>query len=242
MLNKLYSQTLNMVSSFSIARCREIVFNLQYAEITQPEKFKVFEGLGVELKDFMPKPKIVVPRRQRVSSKSRSSSSQPGDESKKKDKKKDPKSKAAEDILAIQSPSSLQAAMFDWASLPKVKEPFLPPKLLSDSEYTLVLDLDETLIHFIQNEEDSFFLIRPGCQQFLKELSAHFELVIFTAAMQDYADTVIDSIDPERLIRHRLYRQHTTFSNGQIVKDLNRIGRDITKAIIVDNVSENFCN
>ena len=32
--------------------------------------------------------------------------------------------------------------------LPKVKPPYLPPKALGMSPYTLVLDLDETLIHF----------------------------------------------------------------------------------------------
>ena len=73
--------------------------------------------------------------------------------------------------------------MFDWDSLPKVRAPFLPKKLETDSPYTLVLDLDETLIHFMQNESDNFFMIRPGCQQFLAELAEHFEIVIFTAAM-----------------------------------------------------------
>ena len=53
---------------------------------------------------------------------------------------------------------------------------------------------------------------------------------------------MIDSIDPEKYIKHRLYRQHTTFSNGSIIKDLMKIGRDIQKSVIVDNVSENFCN
>lgn len=33
-------------------------------------------------------------------------------------------------------------------SLPKVKAPFLP-KNTSEKQYTLVLDLDETLIHFV---------------------------------------------------------------------------------------------
>jgi TFIIF-interacting CTD phosphatase-like protein len=39
----------------------------------------------------------------------------------------------------------------------------------------------------------------------------HYELIIFTAAMQDYADWVIDNLDPVkskigRLIDFRLYR------------------------------------
>jgi len=40
------------------------------------------------------------------------------------------------------------AAQLNLAALPKVKAPFLPPNT-SDKQYTLVLDLDETLIHFV---------------------------------------------------------------------------------------------
>jgi CTD small phosphatase-like protein 2 len=69
--------------------------------------------------------------------------------------------------------------------LPKVKAPFLPPSE-SKSKYTLVLDLDETLIHFVdlqQQGQASFFRIRPFCMQFLEELSKIYEIVIFTAGM-----------------------------------------------------------
>jgi TFIIF-interacting CTD phosphatase-like protein len=70
-----------------------------------------------------------------------------------------------------------------------------------ESPYTLVLDLDETLIHFVsgvaqddeenglnehmdtEGENDFFYMVRPFCNKFLTELSKHFELVIFTAAM-----------------------------------------------------------
>ncbi len=59
-----------------------------------------------------------------------------------------------------------------------------------------MLDMDETLIHYYENNGDGAFRVRPGCQQFLKEMSELYEVGIFTAAMQDYADWVLDSIDP----------------------------------------------
>lgn len=63
---------------------------------------------------------------------------------------------------------------------------------------------------------------------------------MFTAAVKDYADWILDRIDPGRLIAYRLYRHHTQPQNGVYVKDLSRLGRDLARVIIVDNNAENF--
>lgn len=73
-----------------------------------------------------------------------------------------------------------------------MKTPFLPPRTVNESPYCLVLDLDETLIHYVENGADSYFLVRPYCIEFLDELSKYFEIVVFTAAVKEYADWVID--------------------------------------------------
>ena len=75
-----------------------------------------------------------------------------------------------------------------------------------------MLDLDETLIHYVDNGPDSYFLVRPYCMEFLEQLSKYYEIVVFTAGVQEYADWVIDQIDPDRFIKHRLYREHTIIS------------------------------
>jgi CTD small phosphatase-like protein 2 len=67
-----------------------------------------------------------------------------------------------------------------------------------------------------------------------------YEIVIFTAAMQDYADWVLNQIDKAKRIKYRLYRQHCSHNGPVFIKDLSRIGRDLSKTIIVDNVAENF--
>lgn len=71
---------------------------------------------------------------------------------------------------AVLKPSSIaasQKAMFpnNFTNLPKVTPPFLNPLTGKDAEevYTLVLDLDETLIHNVEYGQESFFLVRPGC-------------------------------------------------------------------------------
>lgn len=71
-------------------------------------------------------------------------------------------------------------------------------------------------------------------------MSAHFEIMIFTAAMQDYADWALSHFENESCIKYRFYRQHALPCGGFYVKDLSRIGREISKMIIVDNIAENF--
>lgn len=61
--------------------------------------------------------------------------------------------------------------------------------------YTLVLDLDETLVHFEAAERK--FRLRPGCLAFLRTLAPLFEIVVFTAASQDYADFILNVLDPD---------------------------------------------
>ena len=123
-----------------------------------------------------------------------------------------------------------------------IESPYLPPlpENKASCTYTLVLDLDETLVHYFEIGDQGKFLVRPGVIPFLKEMSKVFEIVIFTAAIQEYADWAINQIDPEGDISHKLYRQHTLPCGPVHIKDLSRIGRDLRKIIIVDNIPENF--
>ena len=86
-------------------------------------------------------------------------------------------------------------------------------------EYTLVLDLDETLVHC-----DRVFYnykVRPHAERFLSEMAKHFEIVVFTAGMPDYANWVLNELDRSRnKIKHRLFRDSCTFTNGYFLKDL----------------------
>ena len=91
------------------------------------------------------------------------------------------------------------------------------------------------------SQEGGILNIRPGADDFLKTLSQHYEIIIFTAAMQDYADGALSHFKFKDCISHRLYRQHALPStSGYYVKDLSRVGRDISRMIIVDNIAENF--
>ena len=136
--------------------------------------------------------------------------------------------------------------------LSKEKSYFLPPK---SPEYlnkkTLILDLDETLVHssfdpFQKNDivlninfdgiyYKIYVLVRPGAEEFIKNISQYFELVVFTASISKYASPLLDILDKEGYIQHRLYRDNCTFLDGIYVKPLKKIGRSIKDIIIVDN-------
>lgn len=128
----------------------------------------------------------------------------------------------------------------------------LPPQDKRDAnKITLVLDIDETLIHsslvpmpeaefhfWVSNEISSYDIyvcVRPGVNEFLLTLSKYYELVAFTSSNKPYADQIIDHIDPNRRIKYRLYRESCAIFNGTFVKDLSKLGRDLKKIIIVDN-------
>ena len=78
---------------------------------------------------------------------------------------------------------------------------------------------------------------------FSKIIKKYYELIIFTAATQDYADPIINAIEKEeKYFEHRLYRMHTTIIDNDFVKDLSKLGRDLNRTIIVDNMKQNYKN
>ena len=75
---------------------------------------------------------------------------------------------------------------------------------------------------------------------FLNEMAKYFELIIFTAAAEDYADIVLNELDKNKVINYKLYRKHTEQINGVFIKDLSKLVRDLSKTLIVDNNKDNF--
>ena len=126
----------------------------------------------------------------------------------------------------------------------KIKEPYLdfPPL----KEYTLVLDLDETMISFQftqpQNGIGQMHL-RPGLENFLDVIKEYYEIIVFTSGTREYADMVLDVIEhkkQKKFFSGRLYREHTTRIGKKYIKDLSKLGRDLSKTLIVDNLPQSF--
>ncbi|XP_055388968.1 uncharacterized protein LOC129618166, partial [Condylostylus longicornis] len=153
-------------------------------------------------------------------------------------------------------PSLLTTLIHQGGQTPRVATPPIPQNKVLRGRPTLVLDLDETLVHssFVEVPNYSFIIPveidgithliyvakRPGVDQFLQAVSRCYEVVIFTASLAKYADPLMDQLDPQRYCVARLFREKCVLWNGQYVKDLSRMGRDIRKLVILDNSPNSY--
>ena len=81
---------------------------------------------------------------------------------------------------------------------------------------------------------------RPGVDEFLTEMAKHYEIVVYTASLNKYADPLLDLLDPNRVIRTRLFRESCVYYEGNYVKDLSLLDRDLSQAIIIDNSPSSY--
>ena len=124
----------------------------------------------------------------------------------------------------------------------KIDPPFI--KTPSKKKYTLVLDLDETLINveFKDMSNNKCILhLRPGLFWFLSKVKPFYELITFTSASKEYAQPIINEIElKNKYFDYTFFREHSVISGNDFVKDISRIGRDMKKIIIIDNMEQNF--
>ncbi|GAM36890.1 hypothetical protein EIK77_003495 [Talaromyces pinophilus] len=103
--------------------------------------------------------------------------------------------------------------------------------------YTLVLSLEDLLVHSEWTREHGWRVAkRPGVDYFLRYLNQYYELVLFTSVPSMMADQVLRKLDPFRIIRWPLFREATKYKDGEYVKDLSYLNRDLSKVILIDTV------
>ncbi|XP_043724250.1 CTD small phosphatase-like protein 2 isoform X3 [Telopea speciosissima] len=141
--------------------------------------------------------------------------------------------------------------------VPTFRPMLLPKQTRSCPRTTLVLDLDETLVHssldrcddtdftfqvnFNLKEHTVYVRCRPHLKDFMERVASLFEIIIFTASQSIYAEQLLNVLDPKRRIfRHRVYRESCVFVDGNYLKDLSVLGRDLAHVIIIDNSPQAF--
>lgn len=126
-----------------------------------------------------------------------------------------------------------------------------PPAAPLVGRKCLVLDLDETLVHssfkYLWNADfvipveiegmwhDVYVVKRPGVDEFLERVAQLYEVVVFTASVAKYGDPLLDHLDANSVVHHRLFRESCANKNGTYVKELSVLGRPLQSIIIIDN-------
>ena len=122
----------------------------------------------------------------------------------------------------------------------KISPPFL--KEPCTKKYTLVLDINNTLLNIQYGDKNNRQPnLRPGLFSFLGAIKPYYELVSFTAERKENSDMILKEIEKNRkYFDYNLYKDHTTLYGNKFIKDINKLGRDIRKIIIIDDEPSNF--
>ncbi|KAG8365145.1 hypothetical protein BUALT_Bualt18G0073900 [Buddleja alternifolia] len=123
---------------------------------------------------------------------------------------------------------------------------------LEQHVFTLVLDLNDTLIHSdwkaclisLLPPSPRFYYItsrdrgwrtfkRPGVDAFLEHLAQYYEIVVYSDQLDMYVGPVMERLDPKHCIRYRLSRGATRYVDGKHYRDLSKLNRDPAKVIYI---------
>lgn len=133
-------------------------------------------------------------------------------------------------------------------ALPRSSSGFLNSS--SPTKLTMILDLDRTLVYSTTTADNKpSFIIenksiykRPYLDTFLSSVGQCCDLVVYTSALKDYADKVIDQIDKNKIIKHRYYRHDCISVYNYWCKDATSLGYDKSNVIILDDQPECYIN
>ncbi|TDL22925.1 HAD-like protein [Rickenella mellea] len=132
--------------------------------------------------------------------------------------------------------------LFDFFSKPQWQELLPPPVPPFQKPYTLLLSIDDLLVTSTWDRQHGWRTAkRPGVDYFLAYMAQFYEIVVFTSQYYYTALPVLEKLDPYNyFITYKLFRESTRSINGQIVKDLSYLNRDLSKVIMMDTNPEHI--
>lgn len=117
--------------------------------------------------------------------------------------------------------------------------PDLPARMRGKELPTLVLALDDVLVHASWDRQYGWrFAKRPGVDEFLRTVAPYYEVVVWTEQFY-LMEPVIVALDKHRAVRHRLYKDGMVLRGGKYVKDLRHLNRALGKTVVLDCRAEN---
>jgi len=103
-----------------------------------------------------------------------------------------------------------------------------------DSVPTLVLDLDKVILHLYHDSRQGWQVIkRPFADQFFREISHYYEVVIFS---DDVFPVALDIVTKWNLpVSGVLHRDFCRKKRSHYVKDLSKLGRKLDRVLMIDH-------
>lgn len=102
-----------------------------------------------------------------------------------------------------------------------------------------MLDLENTLVSSTWDRKHGWrHAKRPGVDKFLHDLAQYYEIVLYSPSIDAVAHPVVEALDKDGCIMHRLYRDATYYHNGFHVKDLKSLNRNVNRMVVLDDDPE----
>lgn len=103
-------------------------------------------------------------------------------------------------------------------------------------KYIVILELDETLVHYCEEKDNYFVIVRYGCENFIEYINNFCEVIVVSTSGIEYSDIIINNLDKNKsLINNRIYNDN--FKD----LDLSKINRDMNKTFFICH-EYNFLN
>ena len=110
-----------------------------------------------------------------------------------------------------------------------------------DYQFSLFIELDETLVHYYEEGENYFVKVRQSTDEFLKKMHEFCELIIVSTSSKEYTDIILENLNKDKkYIDNAIYKEICESNNIEI--DFRKINRDLKRCIFICHDIKDFFN
>ena len=112
--------------------------------------------------------------------------------------------------------------------LKKAEIKILPDIDINKYKYSVILELDETLVYYCEENDNYFVKVRFGCESFITYINSFCEVIIVSTSGVEYSEIIIDNLNKNNcLINYKI------INDNYKDLDLSKINRDMKKTFFI---------
>ena len=105
-------------------------------------------------------------------------------------------------------------------------------------KYHIIIDLDETLVHYCEENNNYFVKVRCGVENFIKKISEFCEIIILSTSSKEYTDIIVNRINKgKEYVKNIIYKEIYDELN-EYELNLSNINRNLNKCIFICHEKE----